>query len=481
METAESNTNTMRDPVLAAIVLAFSALAYIIGGVHEPWSDEAQAWLIARDAPLYDLLFVLPHGELNPSLWHLMLILPSTYLDYEVLRYIALFFGILGVAVFVYLSPFSKPIKLLLPFSYFVFFQYTVVARSYCLFALIIFAIAAFYKHRFERPFTYSILIALLVYSHSFGALVSLGLIGTYVLDLIRQRHNLGRHTIKRSLVCIGIPVAVGCFLLYQVFPIQQRTLSTRWHFDPGYIMNVLNVILDETFTGITLLSLAILLISAFWFWQRKVLLLYLTMIAPFYIVAAIKFYNDWHLGLLFLVWFLVLWISFDPKIVSRAPSLIPYTRKAILGCIYVVLGFHVYWGAAASYADFHGNYSCGGDVARLLKDNNIGERRVYATNFWTIAALPYFSGKMFYNVNPGSDIGYWTFFVHDKIEKMSTVLASQPDAIVLGRKYLEKDYDGYVRKNYKGDVYWKDGIKESNHCTVYIRKDLYGEAPAGQ
>lgn len=62
METPEPTTNPLREPVLPAVVLAFAVLAYIIGGVHEPWSDEAQAWLIARDASLYDLLFVLPHG-----------------------------------------------------------------------------------------------------------------------------------------------------------------------------------------------------------------------------------------------------------------------------------------------------------------------------------------------------------------------------------------------------------------------------------
>ena len=55
----------------------------------------------------------------------------------------------------------------------------------------------------------------------------------------------------------------------------------------------------------------------------------------------------------------------------------------------------------------------------------------------------------------------------------MNTILASRPDAIILARKYSENDYDGYVRSNFKGNVYWKDRIKEKNHCTVYIREDL--------
>lgn len=83
----------VRNPLLTTIVLAFALLAFFVGSVHEPWADEAQAALIARDATLPNLLFQLPHAEMNPSLWHLMLILPSTYLSYETLRYIALFFG----------------------------------------------------------------------------------------------------------------------------------------------------------------------------------------------------------------------------------------------------------------------------------------------------------------------------------------------------------------------------------------------------
>ncbi|MBQ7782588.1 MAG: hypothetical protein IJ368_01325, partial [Oscillospiraceae bacterium] len=44
---------------------------------HEPWYDEAQAWLIARDASYYDILFDIPHYEGHPPLWHLILSIPA--------------------------------------------------------------------------------------------------------------------------------------------------------------------------------------------------------------------------------------------------------------------------------------------------------------------------------------------------------------------------------------------------------------------
>ena len=44
---------------------------------HEPWFDEIQAYLIARDASVHDILFHLPHYEGHPPLWHLLLMIPA--------------------------------------------------------------------------------------------------------------------------------------------------------------------------------------------------------------------------------------------------------------------------------------------------------------------------------------------------------------------------------------------------------------------
>ena len=61
----------------AALVPVLLTLAYVgaqIGlfSIHEPWHDEAQAWLKARDlATLYDALFI--PGEGHPPLWYWLL------------------------------------------------------------------------------------------------------------------------------------------------------------------------------------------------------------------------------------------------------------------------------------------------------------------------------------------------------------------------------------------------------------------------
>jgi len=40
---------------------------------HEPWRDEAQSWLIARDANFFDIFKLLPF-EKAPALWYLILL-----------------------------------------------------------------------------------------------------------------------------------------------------------------------------------------------------------------------------------------------------------------------------------------------------------------------------------------------------------------------------------------------------------------------
>ena len=60
---------------LECIALVFYCVGHMLMFlVHEPWFDEALAWLIARDSSIYEILFVTPHYEGHPSLWHLILV-----------------------------------------------------------------------------------------------------------------------------------------------------------------------------------------------------------------------------------------------------------------------------------------------------------------------------------------------------------------------------------------------------------------------
>ena len=122
---------------------------------HEPWADEAQAWQIARTLPLVQIFHVLSY-EAHPGLWYICLwVLSRLHVSYAGMHWVAAAIGFSGVAVLVTTSPFPRFIKLLLPFTFYLAFQYAIVARSYVLAPLLIFLCAYFWPQKLERPLTH--------------------------------------------------------------------------------------------------------------------------------------------------------------------------------------------------------------------------------------------------------------------------------------------------------------------------------------
>ena len=92
-------------------------LAYIVVSLfHEPMYDEAQAWMIARDASWRELIFDIPHYEGHPPFWHLILaFFAKSGVAFEVgLRIPGAIFCITSVWLIVYRSPFPQVVKCLL-------------------------------------------------------------------------------------------------------------------------------------------------------------------------------------------------------------------------------------------------------------------------------------------------------------------------------------------------------------------------------
>ena len=121
---------------------------------HEPWADEAQSWLLARDASLAQLWGHLLHYE--GTAWALAN--PAACLDSAGPALLGLrfcFSAVWRLAAIVLLlryAPLPLFIRLLLPFTYYLCYQYAVVARSYALIAPLLFAIAAIYPQTRAQP-----------------------------------------------------------------------------------------------------------------------------------------------------------------------------------------------------------------------------------------------------------------------------------------------------------------------------------------
>lgn len=162
---------------------------------HEPWFDEAQAWAIARSGSLKEILFEIPHYEGHPPLWDLIL-LPFAKLGapYELsLAIVNIFFMTLAVAVLLFKSPFPKLIRCLLPFNFFLFYQYGVISRPYCILVLAIFLAAVCYKNRNEHPVKYLLCLALMCAVHSYGIMIAGGLCIVWLIEIFIEYKKSGK------------------------------------------------------------------------------------------------------------------------------------------------------------------------------------------------------------------------------------------------------------------------------------------------
>ena len=161
----------------AALIL-FALSNLLISCYHEPWFDEAQAWQIAKCASLREILFVLPHYEGHPPLWHLLLVVPARLgVPFELgLKSVGFVISTTTAALLLFRSKMPRPARLLLPFSYFFFYQYGVIIRPYSLALLVLLLLGMAFEDRNTKPWRFTGLLALLCLSSAYGIVLAGGI-----------------------------------------------------------------------------------------------------------------------------------------------------------------------------------------------------------------------------------------------------------------------------------------------------------------
>ena len=166
----------------------FVLLTAVGAFTHEPWFDEAQAWLIAQDLSLVEMFKHLKY-EGHLCLWFLAL-MPSAKLNlpYPLPMLITNVIFIWG-AVYVLLmkSPFHPVLRIMIAFSMPIAYQYGVIARPYAMGVMFLFLLAYFYKDKLNRPYLYATLIILCA-NTSAMALVGMNYIDNHIYSIKNLR-----------------------------------------------------------------------------------------------------------------------------------------------------------------------------------------------------------------------------------------------------------------------------------------------------
>lgn len=170
-------------------MLIFVVLSVVLFAYHEPWYDEIQAWMVATDASIGDMIWHLPHYEGHPPFWTLILALfAKTGVPMEIgLRIPTLVFSSAAAYLVIFKAPFKKWIRCLIPFTYFLFYQYTVICRPYSMMFLGFVLAAFFYKERNKKPVRYLLSLFLLCMSSAYGILFAGMLCILWSIEIIKE------------------------------------------------------------------------------------------------------------------------------------------------------------------------------------------------------------------------------------------------------------------------------------------------------
>jgi len=178
----------LRWPEWTAISVFAAVVAFVIP-YHEPWTDEAQGWQLARSLSLRSLFQTHIHYEATPGLWHFLLwILNRAHVSYAGMHWICGAIAVVAAGLLVFISPFPRYLKLTLPFTFFLVYQYAVIARGYLLVPLILFSIAVGWK---KSPLVVAALLGLLANCALHAAAISGGLAIVYFVEELRKAAEL--------------------------------------------------------------------------------------------------------------------------------------------------------------------------------------------------------------------------------------------------------------------------------------------------
>lgn len=462
------------------VLISFIVLTVIIGKRHEPWADEAQAWLLARDASIKNLIVNNMRYEGSPVLWHLVLkFFIKIGFTYDKLYIIPIIFSSIGVAIFEFRVKAPTFLKIILPFTYYIFFQYTIVARSYCLLFPTLMYLSAIWQYKTEKPILFAIGVAILlsISTHCLLLAACISLIyGFQVLGLtiskIRRKSDLPTRTVVANWIMIILLLALfGITAYFLITPKDHEEFRNE---EVVRYLRADSILSDALITNekdvkiCMILSIAIVVVLFVVYWRDRRFLELLLYVLPLYFFLAFFYCNKWHIGILFEV------ITFCLIIHNKLSNFNWFpTLYMVCCCIQVFYSYN-----SADY-DYHNLYSASYEVANYIKNNELESKKIYGLGYSTTAILPYFNENIFDN-NKNTYCSW-------KVEDPDTMTLEQikndmPDVFVISN-FRDYNYVSmlnrlesnkiYERYTFVGNTYIKDDIYETESFYIYISQNL--------
>lgn len=412
-----------RNKLHCIVFLIYLAFVATVMCFHEPWFDEAQAWLIARDCSWKEILTVRPHYEGHPPLWWAMLAVPAKLgVPYEVgLKTINLACAGLMIWLLEFKTAIPEILKAILPFSYFPCYQYGVTSRPYALMIAAMLLVAINWKNRDAKPMPSVLSMMLLCLSSSYGLVISGVFAAYWTIQFLHHDRSLFRDkkrffsllTLLIFAVVLLIDIIPARGVYHGAFDYPNRSIQPKWvtllylwllipsetlftsYLSDSYLQFV-NVPLDELlFAGIIsgIIWLFLVQVSK----RRNNALLLLTSYTALSLVF-LGHFSIHHSGIVLGLFISVLaidcaqqplstndWPQWCLHAANRCADKLGTKKTRAYSTIFMLAGLatlliSVFWTLSSSICDIRYDYSSARAVASFIKNNKLENYRWMAS-----------------------------------------------------------------------------------------------------
>jgi hypothetical protein len=427
-----------------AVISAFTAIVGYIIPYHEAWADEAQAWQLAQSLSLRELFKTYIRYEASPGLWHLLLwILIRLHVSYNGLHWICGAIAVVSTSLFVLKSPFPLYLRMAFPFTYFLLYQYAVVARSYILVPIMLYMVALLWK---RNPVWLTILLGLLANISLHAAVISGGLAVVYLFERV-QNADARKHGLSRKLLfCAPMLLCFYVFAIWTSWPPRDLVISVfRKQSRPLFTYALVSLVGGMCEPWV--LSILFWIVIALCLHGRRKLY-FLLPVLLFAVFSGAVYVEFHHMGLLVPLVLCILWITWpEPGYIA--------TRYEMLGlaALMVMAVTQILWSGYAIQFDRFEAYSPGLATAQFLKPfvqngdiivvTYLGHPAGLACD--NIAILPYFARNIF--ANQQNSFWWWSDKDHTE-NRYLEILPSRPRIVVVeARRTAIEEFDMHDAK----------------------------------
>jgi len=375
---------------------------------HEKWADEAQAWLIARDLPLSRIWFYELRYEGSPGLWHTILWIAQHvfHAKYGALGYFGMAGATAGAALLIFKAPFPRYIRWPLAFTYFIVYQYAVIARPYTLLPLLAFSAAIFFKD-LQRPERMTVVLVLLANLSLHGTILA-GCFGlAYLIDAWKARDTLDAQVRKRYWICIAVMAVTFVFIAIILKPTPDVGEFAKRNPMPAAIEAMqptkavkFESVIAGAFLDYWVPSALFVVFAGWWCYLRRKLLAYVLTVGLLIALYVLVHGYAHHHGTVFLAAITTFWIAWPDEEERHAFGLVQC--RAILAMSIAVLGLcalNIWDATVAIRHEYLYPYSGAADAANYLKSVEADREKIVGFLYGVVGVQAYFDHDILANI----------------------------------------------------------------------------------